>query len=269
MKPSPFTFVKVSDHGTNNPIVARTSFQSQRLLSLYPFGKEFKNQNAKVMFEIQQRLLDCYDKSSSMIKEIESDKLIFSEKTKNDPSFHPHIMKLDTRLESFFQSAKLSLHYIADIFKLFFGKDFGHHYHKALKWTEGQFGVDDHLTKTLNYHSKWIEEIVAVRNAIEHPKDKLRGRFHIENFRVKRSNSRVELSEPLWWLTDNDPYIVSAILPVIVDNLLRLSEELYVTSLIKQKTLIDVGIEEIPEEDRDKSVPMRFRAVDYSFKSKR
>lgn len=269
MKPSPFTFCKSFDHGTSNPIVARTYYQSQRLLSLYSFGKEFENQNAKVMFEIEQRLLDCYDRSSSMINEIESDKLTFHEKTNNDPSFRPHIMKLDTRLESFFQSAKLSLHYIADIFKLFFGKDFGHHYHKALKWTEGQFGADDHLTKTLNRHSKQIEKIIAVRNAIEHPKDKLHGRFNIKNFCVTRINSKVELSEPLWWLTGDDPDTVSEVLPVIVDSLLRLSEELYVASLIKQKTLITVGIEDIPEENRDKSAPMRFRAVDYSFKSKK
>jgi len=268
MKSPPFTFVKVLDHGTSNTIVARTLYQSLQLLNLYALGKEFEKQNSEVMWEIQRRLLDCYENSSSIIKEIESSKLTFKEKAKNDPSFHPWIMNLDTRLESFFQSAKLSLRNIGDILKLFFGEDFGHFYHKALKWAEHQFGVDDSLTKTLKSHSKWIVEIIDIRNVIEHPKKGPRGRFHVHNFRIKRGNSTVELSEPLWWLTDDPPYIVSAVLPTIVELLLRLSEELYVTSLIKQKTPIAVKIEEIPEEQRDKSAPVRFRATGLGIKLK-
>lgn len=268
MKSSPFTFVKVSDHGTSNPIVARTFYQSQQLLNLYAFDKEFEKQNSEVMWEIQRQLLDCYEKSSSMIKEIENSKLEFKEKVKNDLSFHPWIMDLDTRLESFFQSAKLGLRNIGGIFKLFFGEDFGHFYHKAVKWAKEQFGEDDPLTKTLNIHSKWIVEVIDIRNAIEHPNEKPRGRFHVDNFRIRHRNSRVELSEPLWWLTDDAPHIVSVVLPIIVEQLIRLSEELYVTSLIKQKTPIAVEIKEIPEENRDKSAPMRFRAIGLGIKSK-
>ena len=92
------------------------------------------------MWEIQRQLLDCYEKSSSIIKEIESNKHIFKEKAKNNSSFHPWIMNLDTRLESFFKSAKLGLRNIGGILKLFFGEDFGHFYHKALKWAKDQFG---------------------------------------------------------------------------------------------------------------------------------
>ena len=153
------------------------------------------------MWEIQRQLLDCYEKSSSMIKEIESSKLTSKEKVKNDPSFHPWIMNLDTRLESFFQSAKLGLRNIGGILKLFFGKDYGHRYHKALEWAKDQFGEDDHLTKTLSNHSRWIAEIITVRNAVEHPGGGPRGRIHVDNFCIRRSNSRVELTEPSWWLT--------------------------------------------------------------------
>jgi len=268
MKSSPFTFVKVSDYGTSNRIVARTFYQSQQLLNLYAFDKEFETQNSEVMWEIQRQLLDCYEKSSSMMKEIERSKLIFKEKVKNDPSFHPWIMNLHTRLESFFQSAKLGLRNIGCILKLFFGEDFGHFYHKALKWAKEQFGEDDPLTKTLNSHSKWIVEIIDIRNAIEHPTEKPRGRFHVDNFRIRRGNSRVQLAEPLWWLTDDRTHIVSEVLPIIVELLLRLSEELYVTSLIKQKTPIAVEIKEIAEENRDKSAPVRFRAIGLGIKSK-
>jgi len=269
MKSSPFTFVKVSDYGTSNSIVARTFYQSQQLLKLYAFDKEFEKHNSEVMWEIQRQLLNCYEKSSSIINEIENSKLAFKEKVKNDLSFHPWIMNLDTRLESFFQSAKLGLRNIGGILKLFFGEDFVHFYHKALKWAKEQFGEDDPLTKTLNSHSKWIVEVIDIRNAIEHPKEKQRGRFHVDNFRIRRCDSRVELAEPLWWLTDDPPYIVSAVLPIIVEQLLRLSEELYVTSLIKQKTPILVEIKEIPEDNRDKSAPMRFRATGLSIKSKK
>lgn len=263
MKESPFSFVKISDYGTSNPIVARTSYQSQQLLNLYAFDKEFEKLRSEVMWKIQQRLLDCYKISSSLIEEIKNNNILFKEKAKDDPSFHPWIMDLDTSLESFFQSAKLSLRDIGGIIKLFFGKDFGHKYHKALEWAKKQFGEDDHLTKTLSYYSEWITEVIVIRNAIEHPNDQPRGRLHIDNFCMRRSNSRVELREPSWHLTDDRPNIVSTVLPTIVKQLLRLSEELYVTSLIKQYTPIDVKIEEIPEEQRDKSAPVRFRATNF------
>lgn len=267
MKSPPFTFVKVADYGTNNPIVARTFYQSQQLLNLYGFDKEFEKRNSEVMWEIQRQLLDCYEKSASITKEIESSKLTFKEKAKDDPSFHPWIMNLDTRLESFFQSAKLGLRNIGGILQLFFHKDFGHFYHKALKWATGQFGEDDPFTKTLSRHSKWIAEVIDTRNAAEHPDEKPRGRFHVDNFRMRRGNSRVELKEPLWWLTDDQPHIVSTVLPMIVEQLLQLSEELYVTSLIKQDSPMAVEIKEIPEENRDKSAPVRFRAIGLGIKS--
>ena len=267
MKSSPFIFVKVSEYGTSNPIVARTFYQSQQLLKLYPFDKEFEKQNSEVMWEIQRQLLNCYEKSSSMIKEIEDSKLAFKEKVKNDLSFHPGIINLDSRLESFFQSAKLGLRNIGGILKLFFDEDFVHFYHKAQKWAKEQFGEDDPLTKTLNNHSKWIVEVIDIRNAIEHPNENQRGRFHVDNLSIRRDNSRFELSEPLWWLTDDKPRIVSVILPIIVEHLLRLSEELYITSLLKQKTPIAVEIKEIPEKNRDKSAPIRFRATGLSIKS--
>lgn len=261
MKESPFSFVKVCDYGTSNHIVARTSYQSQQLLNLYAFGKEFEKLRFEVMWEIQQRLVECYKISSSLIEEINNNKIAFKKKVKSDPSFHPWVMNLDTSLESSFQSAKLVLRDIGGIIKLFFGEDFGHLYHKAQKWAEDQFGEDDRLTKTLGSNSKWIKELIDIRNAVEHPKDKPRGRLHINNFCIRRSNSEVELREPSWNLTDEPPYIISTILPAIVELLLRLSEELYVTSLIKQYTPIDVKIEDIPEEQRDESAPVRFRAT--------
>lgn len=262
MKESPFSWIKISNYGTSNPIVARTSYQSQQLLNLYAFDKEFEKERSKVMWEIQQRLVACYDMSSSMIKEIESSKLTFKEKAKNDPSFHPWIMNIDTRLESFLQSAKLGLRDIGGILKLFFGEDFGHYYHKALEWAEKQFTNIDPLTKTIRKHSAWIAEIIDMRNAVEHPADRTRGRLHIENFRLNRGNSKIKLNEPVWWLTNEQASLVANDLPAIVDCLLRLSEELYVTALIKQDTPIAVMIEEIPEKQRDKSAPVRFRATD-------
>ena len=84
MKESPFSWIKISNYGTSNPIVARTSYQSQQLLNLYAFDKDFEKERSKVMWEIEQRLVACYDMSSSMIKEIESSKLTFKEKAKND-----------------------------------------------------------------------------------------------------------------------------------------------------------------------------------------
>ncbi|MCJ7778069.1 MAG: hypothetical protein MUP16_07140 [Sedimentisphaerales bacterium] len=263
MKPSPFVWVKVSDYGTSTPIVARTVYQSQRLLDLYPFRDNIKQQIVGTMWEIQRRILECFKISQSVIEEIEGSKKVFNDKVVVDPSFHPWIMNLDTRLESFLQSAKMALRDIGGIFRIFFKKEFGHKYHNALNWAREQFGENDLLTKTLNNHSKWIAEVIDMRNSVEHPADGPRGRLHIENFRIRRSSSRVVLSEPLWWLTGDQPHTIDRDLPTIVDCLLRLSEELYVTSLIKQETPISVKIEEIPEKNRDKSAPVRFRAIGF------
>lgn len=262
----PFTFVKVCDYGTTTPVIARTVHQSQQLLNLFSVAEEFKKRVAKVMWEIQRRLLECYKTSQSVVQEIEGGKKAFQGRTKNandsdDLSIHPWVMNLDGRLESFLHSAKLALRDSGGILSLFFGKNFGHKYHKALEWAKKGFDEDDPLVQVLASHARWISEVIDLRNAVEHPTDKPRWQLHIENFRLVRNGSTLALRDPIWCLTGESPRLVSRNLPAIVDCFLRLSEELYVTSLIKQDTPILVKIEEIPQEERDPSAPVRFQAI--------
>jgi hypothetical protein len=66
------------------------------------------------------------------------------------------------------------------------------------------------------------------------------------------------LEEPTWHLTDEAPSSIAQELPAIVECLLRLAEEVYATSLIKQETPIALEIVEIPEAERDPKAPVRF-----------
>jgi len=57
-----YVIVKTSEHGTNNPIVARLSVQSQQLMELFSLPEEKKKKIWAILHDkVQQQLLSCYD----------------------------------------------------------------------------------------------------------------------------------------------------------------------------------------------------------------
>jgi len=70
-------------------------------------------------------------------------------------------------------------------------------YDRAITWAEKEFGDNDPIGKFLKVdHGLWIQKLVKMRNATEHPGGHS-GHLHIKNFEVETTNNNPSLKEPL------------------------------------------------------------------------
>jgi hypothetical protein len=105
----------------------------------------------------------------------------------------------------------------------------------------------------------WVEQAIAMRNAVEHP-DGYNGRLVIENFR--RDPDR--LSEPIWRRVKDgknatDPSSIRADFDTLIHNLLTLGEDVLVSwasQNLDSPEMMQIHI--IPEERRDPQNPPKY-----------
>lgn len=97
-----------------------------------------------------------------------------------------------------------------------------------------------------------------MRNAVEHPGG-YSGTLHIKNFTSNEHSNSILVTEPLWYLNENDSSPIAHDLDVIVSNLLSFCEESLILCLEKIRTSFPVVVEEIPEDKRDPSCPKRYK----------
>src|SRR5258708_22931262 len=96
------------------------------------------------------------------------------------------------------------------------------------------FGPDDARTKMLVEADPWVEEAIAMLNAVDHP-DGYSGRLVIENF---RRDPDQKLSEPVWYRVKDgknatEPSTIRADFDTFIHNLLTLGERMLVTWAIE------------------------------------
>ena len=77
---SPFTFAKILDVGTSEPVIARTVIQADQLLNVFLVPEEFRLRVTQVMREVERRLVDCLKASQHIRSEIEAGKREFGER---------------------------------------------------------------------------------------------------------------------------------------------------------------------------------------------
>ena len=91
------------------------------------------------------------------------------------------------------------------------------------------FGPDDARTKMLIEAVPWVEEAIAMRDAVEHP-DGYSGRLVIENFRRDPDQSSVSQSVPAeGWQQRNRAVSIRADFDTFIHNLLTLGEDVLVS----------------------------------------
>lgn len=260
-----FQIKKVSDHGTNNPIVARLSIQTSELINSSTLDKEVRDSLFSLYnFEIQPRLLEC----EQIYNELKNEILIITDglnnkglKTQSSGRVVevPSIMRLNQRTEQFLYSAKSALRDLSKIFNLFYDTDFNEaRYDKVLTWTNRELGKESKLSKMIkNDHDLWIEKIVKMRNAIEHPGG-YSGTLNIHNFEILADNS---VRVPSWHRNDEDRVSISDDMGVFIFNFLEFAEELLIFCLIETSIPEILGIAEIPVDQRNPECPIRFKII--------
>ena len=113
----------------------------------------------------------------------------------------PHIIGLQERVEQYLYSVKSVLRDLAKLFEPFFGQQFSEaRYDKVLRWCVLKFGEYDDLSKLIKGdHDLWINKLVRMRNAVEHP-GVHSGYLYVHNFEVAlpESGGQPQLIEPTW-----------------------------------------------------------------------
>ena len=173
----------------------------------------------------------------------------------------PQIIGLETQVESFLQSAKLSIRDCGSFFGLIFGENFDHRFHKIIKWAQGAFGENDDFSKWMEGNGQWIKQVIDKRNALEHPKDGPGGRLVIRNVNFTFAEGKASGSDPVWFLTGDSPSSLVVDTQMLNKNLLQFPEDLLAISLLKKYPEVPVVIREIPLEEREPKCPVRLQLV--------
>ncbi|MGD1042227.1 MAG: hypothetical protein ABR913_04085 [Sedimentisphaerales bacterium] len=270
MKPI-FVGQKMSDHGTSNPIVARLGPQVTELCDFFRLTKEQKEGIFGVLFaNVGKRCLECFDIHSDFEAKILSIREEIAEKGLQYQSNGkvlslPSMPSVRENAERFLYVAKSSLRDLQGIFKVFFGKDFGSgaNYTEVIKWSQKTYGVDDPLTKQLNEnYDHWIKELIAKRNAVEHPGGHS-GHLRIKDYSTVIQDGTIKICEPIWYRNSDKPSHILNDMEIYVHTCFTFAEEIFVLCLLKIEPLVrgTMRIAEIPENQRRKEMPIRFRMV--------
>ena len=175
----------------------------------------------------------------------------------------PSLVALQKDVEMFLYNAKLALRDTGGLFEPLLGQTFDHRFHKARNWAEKKLGQEAPLIQLLTADADWIERVLNLRNAVEHPRTA--GRLRVRDFHLSNVDGRTVVSPPVWWVDDEQPESISEEMEVVEHNLLTFYEELLCLLLevqleIRPHPLAPV-ICEIPDEERDPAMPMRYRVV--------
>jgi hypothetical protein len=138
---------------------------------------------------------------------------------------------------------------------------FDHKYQKVRKWAADKFEAGDNLVLLLNNDEPWITRLVAMRNAIEHPRTEPRAPLTVRNFSMCNATPPWEVAEPSWCLTAEPAASIAPEMDIFADNLLTLYEDIVVDSLMRRRDGFPIQIVEIPEAERVKGFPIRLRVT--------
>jgi len=271
-----FVFTKTSDHGTQNPIVARLSVQSRQLMDPFSLAEEKKNKIWSILHDkIQHQLLTCYDiwhqtasRELEIIRNIEENGI--PTQSHGRVASVEQIENLKHLSDSFLYSAKSALRDIKSLVCEFFETDpkkrkkiEDDNFEGLSKWAKGRFGESDDFTKLLfEDYGLWINEVFSKRNAVEHPGGSS-GHLEVLNFSAIRipNTNEWKTTIPQWRRNQDQPSLITNDMQITIENILHFSEDILVHCLLKFGSMVPVVFYEIESEKRDVDCPIRLRVT--------
>jgi hypothetical protein len=266
-----FEFKKCASHGTSNPIVARLSLQYLQILENCKVTKEVKDKVGGLYLEsLMKKLLRCWEIEDSFKKSFAEAAATYKPPAMaNAPVEIPQIERLEADCHNFLYEAKNYIRDVLHVVYKLYSTSFSEASEFSKAWKGGKsliefatetFGPDDARTKMLIEAVPWVEEAIAMRNAVEHP-DGYSGRLVIENF---RRDPDQKLSEPVWYrLKDGnnatEPSSIRADFDTFIHNLLTLGEDVLVSwanENLEWPEMMEIAV--IPEERRDPKNPAKY-----------
>jgi hypothetical protein len=222
------------------------------------------------MNSLQKKLLRCWEIEERFKKEFAAavDKYK-PPAAANAPVEVPQIARLNEECHNFLYEAKNFTRDLLQVVNHLYGTTFkeASEFSRAQKgnqclvgFAEKTFGADDGKTKMLKGAKPSIEELINMRNAVEHP-DGFSGRLVISNFTLCADG---KIQEPTWRREKDGnaaPGLSSirADMDIYIHNLLTLGEDVFVSWASDHLRIPDMmRVAFIPEDKRDPLRPIKW-----------
>jgi hypothetical protein len=267
----PFEFKKVFEHGTTNPIVARLSLQILEILKQCNASKDIQDKIGDLYLNsLQKKLLRCWEIEERFKKKFAAAVGKYKPpNAANAPVEVPQIARLEEECHNFLYEAKNYIRDLLQVLNHLYGTTFvdASEFSRAKKgsqslveFAEKTFGADDGKTKFLKEAVPSVEELIAVRNAVEHPEG-LSGKLFIANFTLGADR---KLDRPTWHREKDgklvtEPSSIRADMEASINNLLTLGEDVFVSwasDHLQVPAMMRVAF--IPEDRRNPLCPIKW-----------
>lgn len=257
-----FRLQKISNYGTSIPAVARTALQGRELLQFFDQPEPQKTAAMAVLFELQRHLVKCVEIRDDLATEISAGRDQFAAdgskpQVRGNALALPGVGDLQSKAETFLQSAKLALAETGNLTKPFYDVAHGHKYQKFSAWADTQFGAADDFTVLVKSWEPFVRRVVQMRNAVDHPLTEPGAPLRTANFDITLGDGTPELVDPTWGLTGEAFRPMLPDFETIIDKSIVLGENVLIRLFYKLRGSPLVEIQEIPMEERDPSNPRR------------
>jgi hypothetical protein len=259
-----FKVQKLSNVGSENPIVARTYAQGNEILQFFSVAEEQRHAAFEVLFELQRHLVKCGEIRDRLAKDIaagvaETAAKGFQFQAGGRAVTLPSVPDLQSAAESFLQSAKPAIRETARLVEPFYGVKHDHRYQKFASWAQQQFGAEDSFARMLVDVEPWVKSVLEMRDAVDHPDDEPGKKLITRDFRIENQGSGYVLINPVWHLLGEGEGELLPQMDAIIEGILCLGENVLAALFDKLKGKFPLVIEAIPVEQRNPANPMRLR----------
>lgn len=255
-----------SNYGTSTPAVARTFLQDAEILKFFKITDAQRDNALESSLAMKRHLLRCVECCNQVSEAVlKADSALASGELVLDPNskiFRPPVVPdLEIKAESFLQAAKLAIAEATNITGPILGESFGHRLNQMEKWCIKRYGKKHSLVEFSSSWQPMVKMLLAMRDAVEHPKPGARGRLHIRNFYVHLYAGEANIQIPSWWLEGEKPTAMHIDMLAYIDAILELHESLVGILFEMFKVMPLLMLVEVPNEQRTPSNPARFRVA--------
>lgn len=239
----PFVTRKISDHGTEDPLVARVGYQWVEILPWFNLSEARRTSVLEtLLMKVQPHLLTARDTAEKL-------KAGLGAIHKSEPAA-PTPAAIQGLAKQFLTEANKALEEFAPVFGLLLGRKAPERNYAALaKWADKWFGPKDALYLRLDFANGDYIRFLSDVNA------------HVAKGGTLSVVLGGTLKETKWGLAGElevllVPYLESftvSIVPFIEDTMVAALKHLTVRS--------SIALEQIPEAERQKSAPVRYRVM--------
>ncbi len=259
-----FQLQQLLSRGTSTPAVARTMLQGKDIIQFIKGTDEQRQDAISGLAELMKKLIRCVEIHEQIAKAVDDARSGISNgslviQPQANVLRPPSIPDLDSKAESFLQAAKLAIAQATRLTEPFYDQDFGHQLHKMEKWVTEKFGKDHPLVQFAQGWQPWVKEILLMRDAVDHPKKKPRGRLHVRNFFVENRQGQLVLFAPQWWLEGDAMQPITENMGNIIEGVIQLHEHLLIVIFNDLKMNFPLAMYEIPIEQRNPICPIRLK----------